>query len=108
MALTIDLTSVETRNALAAERAKSDTPTLVGLTREELAATLVESGLVPERQARMRAQQLWHWLYVRGVSDFDEMSNISRDLREALGRHFTVARPEIVEEQISADGTRKW
>ena len=56
----------------------------------------------------MRAQQLWHWLYVRGVSDFSEMFNISKDLRAELDRHFSIARPEIVEEQISADGTRKW
>ena len=56
----------------------------------------------------MRAQQLWHWLYVRGVSDFSEMFNISKDLRTALDRHFSIARPEIVEEQVSNDGTRKW
>ena len=66
------------------------------------------SGIVPERQAKMRAQQLWHWMYVRGVSDFAGMFNISKDLRAELDKHFTVARPEIVEEQISADGTRKW
>ena len=56
----------------------------------------------------MRVAQLWHWLYVRGVSDFADMLNISRDMRELLARHFTIARPEIVEEQISNDGTRKW
>ena len=66
------------------------------------------AGIVPERQAKMRAQQLWHWLYVRGVSDFARMFNISKDLRAALDRHFTIARPEIVEEQVSNDGTRKW
>ncbi|MCO6048841.1 23S rRNA (adenine(2503)-C(2))-methyltransferase RlmN [Mesorhizobium sp. RP14(2022)] len=82
-------------------------PTLIGLTRPEMADALVAVG-VPEKQARMRVQQLWHWLYVRGVSDFADMLNISRDLRETLDRHFTIARPEIVEEQISNDGTRKW
>ena len=56
----------------------------------------------------MRAQQLWHWLYVRGVSDFAQMFNISKELRAALDLHFTIARPEIVEEQVSNDGTRKW
>jgi 23S rRNA (adenine2503-C2)-methyltransferase len=63
---------------------------------------------VPERQIKMRVAQLWHWLYVRGVSDFSDMLNISRDMRELLDLHFNIARPEIVEEQISNDGTRKW
>src|SRR5690606_28267211 len=83
-------------------------PPLIGLTRAELAEALVSAGIIPERQAKMRAQQLWHWLYVRGVSDFAEMFNISKELRAELDRHFSIARPEIVEEQISTDGTRKW
>src|SRR4051812_13736088 len=82
-------------------------PSLIGLTREELGKVLVERGL-PERQAKMRVQQIWHWLYIRGVSDFDDMLNVSKDLRELLRTHFTIQRPEIVEEQISNDGTRKW
>ncbi len=72
-----------------------------------MAEALVAAG-VPERQAKMRVQQLWHWLYVRGVSDFSAMLNVSKELRETLARAFTIARPEIVEEQISNDGTRKW
>ncbi|TIV42563.1 MAG: 23S rRNA (adenine(2503)-C(2))-methyltransferase RlmN, partial [Mesorhizobium sp.] len=83
-------------------------PSLIGLTRAEIGEALISAGIVPERQAKMRAQQLWHWMYVRGVSDFAHMFNISKDLRAALDTHFTVARPEIVEEQISSDGTRKW
>ncbi|CAN7649687.1 23S rRNA (adenine(2503)-C(2))-methyltransferase RlmN [Rhizobium sp. LjRoot254] len=82
-------------------------PSLIGLTREELGKALVEKGL-PERQVKMRVQQIWHWLYIRGVSDFDDMKNVSKDLRELLHAHFTIQRPEIVEEQISNDGTRKW
>ena len=82
-------------------------PSLIGLTREELAQALVEKG-VPERQVKMRVQQIWHWLYIRGVSDFDDMLNVSKDLRQLLKIHFTIQRPEIVEEQISNDGTRKW
>lgn len=85
----------------------SELPTLIGLSREEMGKALVEVG-VPERQVKMRVSQLWHWLYVRGVSDFDHMANISKDMREILRRHFTIARPEIVDEQISSDGTRKW
>src|SRR5690606_21006804 len=52
--------------------------------------------------------QLWHWLYVRGVSDYEAMHNISRELRGRLAERFPIARPEIVEEQVSRDGTRKW
>ena len=88
-------------------RAAAEKPSLVGMSREEMAQALVGAG-VPERQAKMRVSQLWHWLYVRGVSDFGQMFNISKDLRATLAEHFTIARPEIVEEQISQDGTRKW
>ncbi|MCA1368960.1 23S rRNA (adenine(2503)-C(2))-methyltransferase RlmN [Bradyrhizobium sp. BRP14] len=86
---------------------RTEKPSLIGLLREDMAKLLVERG-VPERQVKMRVSQLWHWLYVRGVSEFDEMSNVSKDMREMLKEHFTVARPEIVEEQVSNDGTRKW
>ena len=56
----------------------------------------------------MRVQQIWHWLYVRGAQDFDAMTTLSKELRAALAQRFTLARPEIVAEQISVDGTRKW
>ena len=82
-------------------------PSLVGLSRIALAEALGVAG-VPERQCRMRVQQIWHWLYVRGVTDFGEMSTLSKDLRAQLAQHFTLARPEIAAEQISVDGTRKW
>src|SRR5262249_31731063 len=55
-----------------------------------------------------RVQQLWHWLYVRGAKDIDEMTNVSKKLRADLGERFTLDRPEIVAEQVSSDGTRKW
>src|SRR5690242_18635817 len=106
MALSIDLTASPVRAAIAPRPGMPEKPPLIGLTRTELAEALVSAGVVPERQAKMRAQQLWHWLYVRGVSDFTEMFNISKDLRAELAKHFSIARPEIVEEQISADGTR--
>jgi 23S rRNA (adenine2503-C2)-methyltransferase len=82
-------------------------PSLVGLPRAELAEALGGVG-VPERQRRMRVQQIWHWLYVRGAQSFDEMTTLSKDLRATLAQHFTVARPEIAAEQLSVDGTRKW
>jgi 23S rRNA (adenine2503-C2)-methyltransferase len=84
-----------------------ETPSLIGLPREALARTLVEAG-VPEGQARMRSAQIWHWLYLRGATDFSAMSNMSKSLRESLAERFTLKRPEIVTEQVSSDGTRKW
>lgn len=85
----------------------SPKPSLIGLTREEMGAALKEKG-VADKQVKMRVSQLWNWIYVRGVSDFDAMANVSKDMREMLKAHFTIARPEIVEEQVSNDGTRKW
>ena len=82
-------------------------PSLVGMTRQELSAALGSLG-VPAAQRKMRVQQLWHWIYFRGFTSFDEMTSVSKDLRTALSDHFTLARPEVVAEQISVDGTRKW
>jgi 23S rRNA (adenine2503-C2)-methyltransferase len=82
-------------------------PSLVGLSRAALAQALGAIG-VPQAQRKMRAQQIWHWLYVRGATHFERMSNVSKDLHGLLDAHFTLARPEVVAEQISADGTRKW
>ncbi|MEL7348304.1 MAG: 23S rRNA (adenine(2503)-C(2))-methyltransferase RlmN, partial [Pseudomonadota bacterium] len=80
---------------------------LYGLTRPAMQAALVEAG-VPEKQARMRTGQLWQWIYQRGVTDFAEMTNMSKALRSDLAATFTLARPEIVARQISRDGTRKY
>src|SRR5256714_2244055 len=82
-------------------------PSLVGLSRAELAEALAGIG-VPEKQRKMRVQQLWQWLYVRGAQKFEEMTNVSRELHAQLDAHFTLARPEVVAEQVSVDGTRKW
>ena len=80
---------------------------LVGFGRSALAEQLTEIG-VPAREIRMRVNQLWHWIYHRGAQSFDEMLNVSKVLRATLDESFTLARPEIVSEQISKDGTRKW
>ncbi|WP_196260262.1 23S rRNA (adenine(2503)-C(2))-methyltransferase RlmN [Pelagibacterium limicola] len=80
---------------------------LVGLSRREMAGELAGIGL-SERDAKMRASQLWNWIYVNGVTDFGAMTNIAKGLRAELAQVFTVGRPEIVSEQISIDGTRKW
>ena len=82
-------------------------PSLAGLTRQELAEKLVGMG-VEAKKARMRAEQLWRWIYHYGVTEFDQMTNVAKELRAELARHFSLARPEIVTQQISTDGTRKW
>jgi 23S rRNA (adenine2503-C2)-methyltransferase len=81
--------------------------TLIGQGREGLAARLEELG-VPERQLRMRVGQLWNWLYVQGATGFAQMTNIAKEFRAEFDRSFTLARPGIVTEQVSSDGTRKW
>jgi 23S rRNA (adenine2503-C2)-methyltransferase len=82
-------------------------PSLIGLTRAELADALGALG-VPEAQRKMRVQQLWHWIYFRGLTDFESMTSVSKELRAVLAEHFTLDRPEVVAEQVSVDGTRKW
>ena len=87
--MTADLTAT-----IAATRPASPPdakPSLVGLSREELAAALAGAG-VPERQAKMRAAQLWHWIYLRGVTDFSAMTNVSKELRGRLAEAFTIER----------------
>ncbi len=82
-------------------------PSLAGRGDEGLRAALTEIG-IPEKQRRMRVEQLWSWLYVRGVTSFDAMTDVSKDVRRRLSSAFTLDRPQIVSEQVSADGTRKW
>jgi len=105
--------TTEPHNATLVEKTPLETyvppakPSLIGLSRSELAERLGEVGVAPA-QRKMRVQQLWHWIYFRGAKNFDEMTSISKDIRAELARHFTVDRPEVVAEQISSDGTRKW
>jgi 23S rRNA (adenine2503-C2)-methyltransferase len=80
---------------------------LLGLSRDEMRAALIEIG-VPEKQARMRTGQLWHWIYHRGVTEFSKMANIAKEMRAELDVHFSIGRLEIVTAQASEDGTRKW
>jgi len=80
---------------------------LIGMSRAEMAAVFRAAG-VPEREAQMRVSQVWSWLYVRGATDFTAMTNIGKGLRERFAALFTLDRPEIVTEQVSMDGTRKW
>ena len=80
---------------------------LVGLTREALKEALITAG-TPERQVKMRLGQLWQWIYEKGVRDFEQMTNLSKDYRAFLANHFVIAIPEVVSKQVSTDGTRKY
>ena len=106
MALSIDIDHKTDAPARAPAKPVEKTE-LIGLDREELGAALAGLG-IPAKHVRMRVSQIWHWLYVRGASDFADMHNVARDLRERLDAAFTIARPEIIEEQVSTDGTCKW
>ncbi|QJE74285.1 23S rRNA (adenine(2503)-C(2))-methyltransferase RlmN [Aerophototrophica crusticola] len=88
--------------AFAPTRADGRT-NLVGLSREELEATLVAAGL-----EKFRARQVWHWIYFRGVTDFAAMTTLAKPAREKLAAHFVVDRPVAVKDLLSEDGTRKW
>jgi 23S rRNA (adenine2503-C2)-methyltransferase len=81
---------------------------LAGMTRAQLRDALIAHAGVDETKAKMRADQLWRWIYHYGVTDFDAMTNVSKDLRAALKNCFTLSRPEIVERLVSVDGTRKY
>ncbi|HEY1719744.1 MAG TPA: 23S rRNA (adenine(2503)-C(2))-methyltransferase RlmN [Magnetospirillaceae bacterium] len=91
--------------ATAAPTAAAPTPTkeLVGLSREELEAALIELGEKP-----FRARQLWHWIYHRGATDFAQMSTLAKSLREVMAANYVVGRPTVSRDQASLDGTRKW
>jgi len=81
---------------------------LTGLTRPQLSTALVEAGVVAPEKAKMRTAQMWRWIQHFGVTDFDAMTSVDKPTRAKLAEHFTLARPEIVERQVSNDGTRKW
>lgn len=76
---------------------------LIGLNRDELTEIVKSLG-----EPAFRAKQLWHWIYQRGASSFDDMTTLSKSLREKLKEKHHVNRPEITKDYISIDGTRKW
>src|SRR5210317_1427484 len=97
-----------TQDVLTIPRKLPNGPTnLVGLTRDAMRDTLIAHG-TPEKQAKMRVGQIWQWIYEKGISDFDAMTNLAKPYRAELSQHFTVVRPEIVSKQVSLDGTRKY
>ncbi len=81
---------------------------LAGMTRRELGAALSDVFGLEEKKTRMRASQLWRWIYQAGVKEFADMTDISKEMRNDLAKHFTLARPEVIERQVSTDGTRKY
>ena len=86
----------------------STRPNLAGMTRARLLAALVESGVVPERAAKMRTGQIWRWLHNHGATTFDAMSNVAKETQAALAETFVLDRPQVVDRQQSSDGTVKW
>jgi 23S rRNA (adenine2503-C2)-methyltransferase len=83
-------------------------PNLSGLTRKGLVEALIAAEVVRPDKAKMRATQLWRWIHHYGLTDFDQMTDIAKETRALLADAFVLARPEVVERQISKDGTRKW
>ena len=80
---------------------------LIGLPKKDIAALFEGAGL-DARQAKLRAKQVYHWLYHRGVTDFEAMTDIAKTMRPWLAERFVIGRPDVVEAQHSTDGTRKW
>lgn len=80
---------------------------LIGLSREQLRETLADAGMEP-KQAKLRAKQIWHWIYNRGATDFAAMTDIAKAQHPWLTERFAIGRPHVVEAQVSTDGTRKW
>ncbi|WP_374577156.1 23S rRNA (adenine(2503)-C(2))-methyltransferase RlmN [Phenylobacterium sp.] len=101
MGVTLDLS----RGAAAPAVVK---PNLSGLTRKALAQALIDAAVVRPDKARMRASQLWRWIHHYGVTDFAAMTDVAKETRAALAEAFVLDRPEVVERQVSKDGTRKW
>ena len=80
---------------------------LLGLPKKQIASLFEDAGL-DKKQAKLRAKQVYHWIYHRGVSDFEAMTDIAKTMRPWLTERFVIARPEVIEAQHSSDGTRKW
>ena len=80
---------------------------VMGLPKKDIAALFEQAGL-DAKAAKLRAKQVYHWLYHRGVTDFEAMTDIAKTMRPWLAERFVIGRPEVVEAQVSNDGTRKW
>jgi len=97
-----------TQDVLTIPRKLPEGPTnIVGLTRPQLREALIAAG-TPEKQAKMRVNQIWQWVYHWGVRSFDEMTNLAKAYRATLAEHFVIVIPEVVSRTVSTDGTRKY
>jgi 23S rRNA (adenine2503-C2)-methyltransferase len=92
------------RDAIVREDGRVD---LIGLPKADIRAALETAGM-ETKQAKLRAKQLWHWIYNRGVTDFAVMTDIAKTMHPWLTERFVISRPEVIEAQVSTDGTRKW
>ena len=103
-----DTSTPITQDFVTIPRKMPDGPlNLLGLTRDALHDTLIAAG-TSEKQAKMRTGQLWQWIYQKGVRQFDEMTNLSKEYRALLAENFVITLPEVVSKQVSVDGTRKY
>ena len=80
---------------------------LIGQSRDAIRLVLESEGL-DAKQAKLRAKQLWHWIYNRGVADFAAMTDVAKIQQPWFAERFVISRPEVIEAQVSSDGTRKW
>lgn len=108
MALSIDLSEGAGQLPAGSVSLPQSRINLSGMTRDKLREALLEAGVVEPSKAKMRSSQIYRWIQFFGATDFDQMTDVAKDQREKLKAHFSIARPEIVERQVSRDGTRKW
>jgi len=102
------MTAPITQDVLTIPRKMPDGPVnLVGLTRPAMREALIAAG-TPDKQAKMRVNQIWQWIYQWGVRDFSEMTNLAKAYRAQLAEKFVVEIPEMVSRLVSEDGTRKY
>ncbi|MEL6379503.1 MAG: 23S rRNA (adenine(2503)-C(2))-methyltransferase RlmN [Pseudomonadota bacterium] len=102
------MTTLDLSSSSALPAAAPGLTNIIGLPRPALAQALAETFGLEPKKARMRAAQIWRWVYHFGVTDFAAMTDIGKEMRGQLPAHFTLARPALVERQVSKDGTRKY
>jgi 23S rRNA (adenine2503-C2)-methyltransferase len=107
MTITLDLSRQGQAPRAPAVPSPHVATSLVGLTLDEMREAVLALGVEPKK-AKMRAQQIWRWVYFFGARSFDVMTDIGKDLRTQLEQHHTLDRPEVIERLVSTDGTRKW
>ncbi|HEB82442.1 MAG TPA: 23S rRNA (adenine(2503)-C(2))-methyltransferase RlmN [Gammaproteobacteria bacterium] len=83
--------------------AVSDRPNLLGMDRAALEAFFIAMG-----EKKFRATQVMKWIHQQGVVDFEQMNNLSKELRSRLAENACISNLEVSRDVISSDGTRKW